>query len=72
VGVLSGTGLAPRAAGMSTVSLSATGSAPSEVDLEAQGAWAGGLENVLHGRLENANVLQRLVRIRCWRVQKER
>ncbi len=34
----SGTGLAPRAAGMLTVSSNATGSAPSEVDLETQGA----------------------------------
>jgi hypothetical protein len=42
VGVLSGTGLAPRAAGMSTLLSNATGSAPSDVDLEAQGARAGG------------------------------
>jgi hypothetical protein len=42
VGVSSGTGLAPRAAGMSTLLSIATGSAPSEVDLETQGAQAGG------------------------------
>jgi hypothetical protein len=42
VGVSSGTGLAPRVAGMSTLSSNATGSAPSEVDLEARGARAGG------------------------------
>jgi hypothetical protein len=42
VGVSSGTGLAPRAAGMSTLSSNATWSAPSEVDLETQGARAGG------------------------------
>jgi hypothetical protein len=42
VGVSSGTGLAPRAAGMSTLSSNATGSAPSEVDLETRGARAGG------------------------------
>jgi hypothetical protein len=35
-------GLAPRAAGMSTLSSNATGSAPSEVDLETRGALAGG------------------------------
>jgi hypothetical protein len=71
VGVLSGTGLAPRAAGMSTLSSNATGSAPSEVDLETRGARAGGREDVLHGGLENAFVLQWLVRNRCWRVRKE-
>ncbi len=42
MGVLSGTGLAPRAARMSTLSSNATGSAPSEVDLETRGARAGG------------------------------
>ncbi len=43
MGVLSGTGLAPRAAGMLMLLSNATGSAPSEVDLlEARGAWAGG------------------------------
>jgi hypothetical protein len=40
--VLLGTGLALRSAGMSTVSSNATGSEPSEVDLEARGARAGG------------------------------
>jgi hypothetical protein len=35
-------GLAPRAVGMSTLFSNATGSAPSEVDLEAHGARAGG------------------------------
>ena len=42
MGVSSGTGLAPRAAGMSTVSSNATGSAPLEVDLETRGERAGG------------------------------
>ena len=42
MGVSSGTGLAPRATGMSTLSSDATGSAPSEEDLEARGAQAGG------------------------------
>jgi hypothetical protein len=41
VGVLSGTGLAPKAAGVLTLLSNATGSAPSEVDLDAQGAQAG-------------------------------
>jgi hypothetical protein len=36
------TGLAPRAAGMSTLLSNVTGSAPSEVDLEVQGARASG------------------------------
>jgi hypothetical protein len=31
----------------------------------------GGQEDVLHGRLENALIFDRLVRIRCWPVQKE-
>ena len=35
---MSGTGLAPRAAGMLMLLSNATGSAPSEVDLEVQGA----------------------------------
>ncbi len=42
MGVSSGTGRAPIAAVMSTLLSNATGSAPLEVDLEAQGAWAGG------------------------------
>jgi hypothetical protein len=42
VGASSGTGLAPRAAGMSILSSNATGSAPLEVDLEERGARAGG------------------------------
>jgi hypothetical protein len=42
LGVSSGTGLAPRVAGMSTLSSNATGSAPLEVDLEVRGARAGG------------------------------
>ncbi len=42
MGVSSETGLAPRAAGMSTLLSNATGSAPLEVDLETRGARAGG------------------------------
>ncbi len=42
MGVSSGTGRKPIAAGMSTLLSNATGSAPFKVDLEAQGARAGG------------------------------
>jgi hypothetical protein len=42
MGVSSGTGLAPRAAGMSTLSSKAAGSTPLEVDLVTRGAWVGG------------------------------